>query len=388
MNVHVSYKASKTPDVEHEFQHQLQKLERRLQIFKPDLVHLHAVVEQQKNHSATVALNLHLPSGQMMAQRSGENTLAAVKSAFADLLSQVTKHKDLLRGHWTRKSLRRQGRGRLAEMPVPGEPLPVQAGKNVQPETQPDFVQHNFVQHDSVQHDSVQQGVVSELQSSAAKTDAAVLADVELWLSANLRALEAFVDQELNFQVEAEQIREDQISREEVIDEVIVRALSHEDNRQQLLSLESWFHRLAVQAIRHLIHSNADIASISLDAPAGIQNVTGSDENVLQYHQPDDSLPEESIIRDESVRTPEEIMAGDEMVAQLDVVLRGVETHDREAFILFTLEGFTVDEISRLAGRPADQVRQSIHDARTHIQQKLPSQNQLRRSLLHHSRVA
>jgi RNA polymerase sigma factor (sigma-70 family) len=377
MNVHVSYKASKTPDVEHEFQHQLQKLERRLQIFKPDLVHLHAVVEQQKNHSAIMSLNLRLPSGQMMAQRSGENALAAVKSAFADLLSQVTKHKDLLRGHWTRKSLRRQGRGRLTEMPLPVEPLMAAekslAKENVQAQTL---------------HEFVQQGAVSELHGSSGKTDAAVLADVELWLSGNLRALEEFVDHELNFQVEAEQIREDQISREEVIDEVIVRALSHEDNRQQLLSLESWFHRLAVQAIRHLIHSNADTASISLDAPAGIQNVTGSDENVLQYHQPDDSLPEESIIRDESVRTPEEIMAGDEMVAQVDVVLRGVQTHDREAFILFTLEGFTVDEISRLAGRPADQVRQSIHDARTHIQQKLPTQNQLRRSLLHHSRVA
>ena len=109
---------------------------------------------------------------------------------------------------------------------------------------------------------------------------------------------------------------------------------------------------------------------------------------MLQYHQPDDSLPEESVIRDESVRTPEEILAGDEMVDQLDVVLRGVHSNDREAFVLFTLEGFTVDEISRLAGRPAEQVRQSIHDARRHIQQKLPMQNQLRKSLLHHSRVA
>ncbi len=211
---------------------------------------------------------------------------------------------------------------------------------------------------------------------------------MELWLSANLRSLEAFIDQELNFHVESEQVREDQITRDEVIDEVIVSALSHEDSRQPLLPLESWFHRLAVQAIRRLIHSNADTANISLDAPAGIQNVTGSDENVLQYHQPDDSLPEESIIRDENVRTPEEIMAGDEMVDQLNIVLREVQTQDREAFVLFTLEGFTVDEISRLAGRPPDQVRKSIHDARTHIRQKLPTQNQLRKSLLHHSRVA
>src|SRR5579859_1086910 len=369
MNVHVSYKAGKTPDVEREFQHQIQKLQRRLQVFKPELVQLNAVAEQENSHRATMSLNLRLPSGQMAVQRSGENALAAVKSAFADLLSQVTKHKDMLRGQWTRKSLRRSGRERLTQMP-PIETAAVPTRTN------------------GGKHAEAHRAATPPKPAAVPKTDEAAVADVELWLSANLRKLEEFIDQELRFQVEAERIREDQITREEVLDEVIVSALSQEDGRTQLLSPESWFHRMALQAIRRLIHDNADTANISLDAPAGIQNVTGSDENVLQYHQPDDSLPEESIIRDESVRTPEEIMAGDEMVAQLDIILREVRSNDREAFVLYTLEGFTVEEISRLAGRPAEQVRQSIHDARTHIKEKLPTQNQLRRSLLHHSRVA
>lgn len=358
MNAHVSYKAGKTPDVEREFHHQVQKLQRRLHVFKPDLVHLRAIVEQENSRKASTSLNLRLPSGQMAAQRSGENALAAVKLAFADLFAQVTKHKELLRGHWTRKSTRRSGRELVAQLPM--ESLPASAGHA---------------------------RLAKETQAKA-KTDVAGVGNIETWLSANLRKLEEFVDRELEFQVEAEHIREDQITREEVIDEVIVSALSQEDGKTQLLSLESWFHRLAVHAIRRLITANADTGNLSLDAPAGIQNVTGSDENVLQYHQPDDSLPEESIIRDQNVRTPEEIMAGDEMVAQLDLVLQGIHAQDREAFVLFTLEGFTVDEISRLAGRPVDKVRESIRHARTHIQQKLPVQNQLRHSLLHHSRVA
>ena len=363
MNLHVSYKAGKTADTEREFKHQIQKLEPRLQVFKPDLVHLHAVVEQAEDRGVSTSLSLRLPSGQMTVQRSGENALAAIKSAFADLISQLTKHKELLRGHWTRKSLRRAGRERLTQMPIPAEAAPARGNGKA----------HTQAHHPASQH---------------AQTDVAALADVELWLSANLRKLEEFIDQELNFQIESDKIREDQITREEVIDEVIVSALSHEGGKRELLSPENWFHRLALQAIRRLIHDNADTANISLDAPAGIPNVTGSDEIVLQYHQPDDSLPEESIIRDENVRTPEEIMAGDEFVAQLDVVLHGVKAGDREAFVLYTLEGFTVEEISRLAGRTGDQVRQSIQTARTHIQQKLPMQNQLRKSLLHHSRVA
>lgn len=365
MNVHVSYKAGKTPEVEREFHYQLQKLQRRLQIFKPDLVHFHAVVEQENNRPRT-SLSLRLPSGQMASQKPGENALASIKSAFADLFSQLTKHKDLLRGHLTGKALRRESRERLTREPLPAGPV-------------------------RTKNDGVKKGEIPGAPAvpvTATKTDGAVIADVEMWLSANLRKLEEFIDQELNIQVAAERVREDQITREEVVDEVIVSALSQEDGKAQLLSPESWFHRLALQAIRRLIHANADTGTLSLDAPAGIQNVSGSDENVLQYHQPDDSLPEESIIRDQNVRTPEEIMAGDEMVAQLDILLHEVRALDREAFVLYTLEGFTVDEISRLAGRPAEQVRQSIHHARTHIQQKLPMQNQLRKSLLHHSRVA
>jgi RNA polymerase sigma factor (sigma-70 family) len=310
-----------------------------------------------------MSVNLRLPSGQLAAQGSGKNALAAVKAAFADLLSQLTRHKELLRGHLTRKTLRKEGRELL---------MHTVATRTVR--SRGDGRHHG-------------DGEVA-VRVAAATTDGAVVADVEIWLSANLRKLEQFIDQELTFQVEAERIREGQITHEEVVDEVIVSALSHEDGKAHLLSLESWFHRLALQAIRRLAHANADTGNVSLDAPAGKQNVTGSDENVLQYHQPDDSLPEESIIRDQSVRTPEEIMAGDEMVAQLDIVLREVQTQDREAFVLYTLEGFTVDEISRLAGRPAEEVRRSIDHARAHIQQKLPAQNQLRKSLLHHSRVA
>lgn len=344
MNVHVSYKAGKSPEVERELQHQIQKLGQRLQVFKPDLIHLRALVEQANSRSAVSSLNLRLPSGQMAAQRSGDNALAAVKAAFADLLSQVTRHKDLLRGHWGRK-----GRRTAATAPSPAKAA----------------------------HKAPPLPTVAE-------------SSVEKWVNANLSRLQEFVDSELQLRIVAGQIREGQISCEEVVDEVMVSALSRseDDGKASLLSAESWFHRLALQAIRRLIRSTADTGNLSLDAPAGTQNVTGSDESFLQYHQADDSLPEESVIRDASARTPEEIFAGEEMVAQLGVVLREIGTRDREAFVLFTLEGFTVEEISRLVSRPPEQVRKSIQHARERVQRKLPEQNQFRRSLLRHSRVA
>ncbi len=357
MNVHVSYKAGKTPEVEREFQHQIHRLGRRLHVFKPDLIHLHAFVNQDNSHTASSSLNLRLPSGQIAAQRSGENTLAAVKAAFADLLSQVTKHKELLRGHWSRTQRRALGLG----APEPAARAMASAAASAAPAR-----------------------AVSKPPAVAPVMESGL----EKWVSVSLPRLQEFVAKELELRIAAGQVREGQISCDEIIDEVMVSALSHEDGRAVLLSPESWFHRLALQAVRRLIKSNADTGTFSLDAPAGKQNVTGSDENVLQYHQPDDSLPEESVIGDAAARTPEEIFSSEEMVAQLDIVLHEVNTRDREAFVLYTLEGFTVDEISRLTDHPPEQVRKSIQHAREWVRQKLPEQNQFRSSLLHRSRVA
>ena len=356
MNVHISYKAGKTPDVEREFQLQITKLERRLQVFKPELVHLHAIVDHENGHSWGISVNLRLPSGQMAVQKSGVNALTAIKSGFADLVSQVNKHKELLRGQWSWKSRRGSGRRQIIEPAVAFEQTMASVRPAQPATTQPGAVGGN--------------------------------GDISEWVNANLQRLERFVDRELRYRVATGQIREGQISREEVIDELIVSALSHDEEKPDELSLESWFYRLALQAIRRLTQANADTANVSLDAPAGVQNVTGSDENLLQYHQPDDSLQEESVIRDRNVRTPEEIVASEEMVAQLDFVLHEVKAEDREAFVLYALEGFTVEEIAKITDKSPDRIRKSIEHARARIQQKLPPQNELRRSLLRHSRVA
>jgi len=348
MNVQLVYKSGKTPDIEREFQHQLRKLERRLQIFKPDLVSFHATLDQRNGQGPSTSLNLRLPSGQLAAQSSGDTLLIAVKNAFAELDSQLKRHKDLLREKWERRARRRPDLSNEvpAETFSPAEAAPL---------------------------------------AGAAESDTVSL---ESWLNTGLSQLAEFVDRELQVRVADGEIAEGEISRDEVIDEVMVAALSNGNGRAALFSQESWFRRLALQAIRRLARSNADTADISLEGPAGIQNVTGSDENILQYHQPDDSLREESTIRDQSVFTPEEIVANEEMVAQLDLALHEVGSHAREAFVLYTLEGFTVPEIARLTGRSPDQVRNSIEHARARLQEKLPAQNDLRRRLLRRSRVA
>ena len=73
MNVHISYKLRKTPDLEKEVNRLVEKLRSRLQVFRPELLHLKGVVEQNSpREGVTVSLNLRLPSGQMAAERSAQ----------------------------------------------------------------------------------------------------------------------------------------------------------------------------------------------------------------------------------------------------------------------------------------------------------------------------
>ena len=71
MNVHISYKVQRTPDIDKEIQHWTEKIQKRLQVFRPELVHLKGSVEQNSpREGTTVSLNLRLPSGQMAVHES------------------------------------------------------------------------------------------------------------------------------------------------------------------------------------------------------------------------------------------------------------------------------------------------------------------------------
>jgi RNA polymerase sigma factor (sigma-70 family) len=327
MNVHISYRLHKTPAVEKDIQHQIEKLRKRLQVFRPELIHLKGMVEEfSAKEGICVSLNLRLPSGQMAVQEKAPTAEAAVKSAFDDLLQQVNKHKELLRAShkWTRRLKAEPGR-RPATIPF---------------------------------EDTL--AVVFPAMVSAE--------DVRSYVNANLPRLERFVEREIFFRENAGQVAEDSISKEEVIDETIVAALGDGREKPERLALEPWLYRLALDALDRLSSAEAtDGGSVHLEESARKQNVKASDEPELQFHQPDEAITEEMMIADDRVATPEEIVGSDEMMHLIASALRDVSADHREAFILYAIEGFGVDEISAITGVPPDRVLSSISTAREHL---------------------
>jgi DNA-directed RNA polymerase specialized sigma24 family protein/ribosome-associated translation inhibitor RaiA len=332
MNVHISYKVRKTPDIEKEVNHHIEKLRKRLQVFRPELVHLKGVVEQNSaREGTTVSLNLRLPSGQMAAQESAATASAAVKAAFDDLMQQTIKHKDLLRNshNWARR--------RVADFRPEGE-VPFEK-------------------------------TIAAVQVPAASAD-----DIRSYVNANLGRLDRFVERELYFRETAELISPDFVTKNEVIDEAVARALGDAAEKPERLALEPWLYRLAIRAMDDLAaRSPESLSPVPLEESVRKRNVRASDEPELQFHQPDETFTEESVIADSRVATPEDIAYSDEMVALMHFALKSASRADRESFILHTIEGFSVAEIAATNDRKPEHVQSSIGAARECLRRALPA---------------
>lgn len=347
MNVHVSYKVSKTPDLEQEFNSNIEKLARRLQVFRPELVHLHAVLESNSAREGfTVSLNLRLPSGQMAAREAAGSAASCIKNAFEDLIEELTRHKDRLRS------------------------------------------EHKWVRRQRVERTRPQPQVPFEETLAAVRPPAVTDRDIESYIDANLARLDRFVERELRYRRNAGLSR-DAVNKEEVVDEVVAAALGDEHEKPQVLGLEPWLYRLALRAIDTIAGGNRDnFPTVSLDASARKQNVQASDESQLQYHQPDEMFTGRDVIADRRVSTPEQIASSDEMIDQVEAALLGADRADRDAFILYAVEGFTSQEIAAISDRPADDVRASIQRARERLKGTLTMPNDFKERLLEHSRIA
>jgi ribosomal subunit interface protein len=120
MKLSISYKHLDSRDaVEAQTMRAVEKLNKLLKCYEPDLIQLHGVFSQnphKEEHS--FSLNLSLPTGAIHATGAGANVRAACKQAFTELESQLKKHQSRLRHdhEWKRKQKERpRVSARLAE---------------------------------------------------------------------------------------------------------------------------------------------------------------------------------------------------------------------------------------------------------------------------------
>lgn len=379
MILHISFKAEsvKTPDVEREIQQHVKKLERFLTAFRPDLVHLHAGIDHRPREGFTVSLNLRLPTGQLATQQNGRALDAGIRVGFAELISQLKRHKELIRNEHRWRRGRRFAAGAVTELQEsveqgvsarPGQPGPQPIGNAT----------------------ADRNGVASlpEISSDAFAHGNLFRSDVRDYIDGNLKRLERFVELEVRFREEEGSLQPDLLTPAEVLDEVVVNALSA-DEAPANMSTERWMYRLALEAIERLASAaNGDPSDVKLEEPLGTPNVSASDDDYLQYHQPGEAHNREDFLPNDQATTPEDAAANDEMMEQLELALRGVGPEQRQAFVLYTIEGFTSNEVAQIVDRTPDQVKELIAATREQVVKKLPPSNVLKQRLIRRSSVA
>lgn len=328
MNVHFSYKSFKSFEIEREVHLQVEKLKRRLQLFRPELVHLHGGLDRNlARKSIRVSLNLRLPSGQLAAQEVGTNDMAAIKAAFHDLVVQLDVHKDLLRSR-----------------------------------------------HKRHRNNKERNGIAFEDSLAAVHPTIATDGDIRSFINANLGKLAFFIARELRYRESIGLLDVNAVAREEVLDEAVASALGDGEERPESFGLEAWLYKVALHSINRISDGDRGVAdAIRFEQPVRSQNVTASDEEYFQFHQPDDYIDEEGLIPDLAAGTPEQSLESDELIAQIETALRHAASQDRDAFILFAIEGFSLEEIARIAGRSTEQVLVSIERARETVTKRLPT---------------
>ena len=330
MNVHFSYKISKTSDLEKQVKHQLEKLNKHLQVFRPELVHIKGIVEESSaREGCVVSLNLRLPPGQMAAQEKSPVAATAIKAAFDALTEQLKRHKQVLRSKhkWVRH---RDADRRATEIASFEKTVAV-----VRPET------------------------VSSI-------------DIASYIDVNLPRLHRFIERQIVYRESLGELQPDQVAPEDVVAEAIANALSDGFEKPERIKLEPWLYRLATEAVDRVAASDGEVGGVSLERRHGVQNVQASDEARLQFHQPDDRLLEEDIIADGHAESPELLAARGELIKLVQVALRDAKRADREVFILHAVEGFTQEEIAAITNHTLEEVRASVHKARQHLQRALP----------------
>ena len=340
MNVHVSYKVQRTPDIDKEIQHGIAKVQKRLQVFRPELIHLKGSVEQNSPREGTVvSFNLRLPSGQMAVQEAAPNATSAIKAAFDDLLEQIGKHKELLRSS------------------------------------------HSWRRHRALEG-TPEPKVAFEQTFAAIPPQTATDEDVRSYLNANFRRLRMYVEREISFRENSGDLDPDSLSWEEVVDEAVARALDEKADKPDRITLEPWLYRLAIRALDDFGRRERSNGEIESSRKRRVITDAARDEDRLQFYQPDEAISTESSIADDRMSTPEQIAYSEEMISLVQFALRKANPRDREAFVLYAIEGFSLKEIAAIVDRTPEQIRQSIQNARHALRHGMQVQNPLKDKLL------
>ncbi|MGH9338776.1 MAG: HPF/RaiA family ribosome-associated protein [Acidobacteriota bacterium] len=285
------------------------KVRRLLPSYDPEVFDLHVTLERlPRGNQHQTTLLLTIPQKTIRVDEVADNPVTSVKLAYDEMLRRVRKFKT---GHFFRRQP-----ARIIE-PVNNE--------------------------------------IRELESA---------------INQNLDKIENYIRREIYHRMIVENLPPGLLQVQAVVDEVFLKASSMVATKPENLAIEQWMFQIARDTLEARISSLEDSREDSHieDSPRAPERW---DDELLNFHQPDEVLHLEDLLRDSSSTNPEELLAREETEELLHKAVAHLPRTVRESFVLFVLEGFNSDEVAMMTGRSTEKVIEEVEKARSILRETM-----------------
>jgi RNA polymerase sigma factor (sigma-70 family) len=168
----------------------------------------------------------------------------------------------------------------------------------------------------------------------------------------------------------------------DIVDEAILAAYQNFDKKPKDLSLEQWLYRLANQKLENYLKrtSPRDAKRRSLES------LTQKEERTLEERMTADAEGEPTLVEDlydteyhlrpeftppGYQSNPSELVEQKQELQQIVRVLSRIPQKELMLFELSAIEGFSMDEVAKIAGVPAGEVEKVVKKVRSQVLQQL-----------------
>ena len=327
--------------LQNKLREKISKLGRHLQRFPTDAVHLLVGLEKHpKRPLFTAALTLRVPSNILRSRKQADDPVPALDRAVKALLRELAELKSVLRREplWKRKGRRAKLRA-TRMMRLSSTPMADGAG----PQSNTDVLRALIEQ-------------------------------------SHTRLLR-YVRSHIWHEVALGKIQPGAIDARGVVDEVTRRVLADPDEKPADLGFLLWFYRLARQELARrcqALHAQArEIVSLEEprvlpeDAEAAAGNEPEQPLDIVEQTLEPPVVESRELIPDHRVVPPDEAVARNELLEQMQKTADRWPKPEREAFELHFVEGFEPDEIGMVLGLSTRQATELLDNIRGRLREIL-----------------
>jgi RNA polymerase sigma factor (sigma-70 family) len=192
-------------------------------------------------------------------------------------------------------------------------------------------------------------------------------------INRHLKELYRFVRHQLAYSESVGDLIPGELSLEEVVDEVLLRAYREFVKNPTKREMRAWLLQLARKQLAAAVRRSRAERNLTVHIEEDIPETPPTEEvstlgdEILDFYQPDEDLKLKDIFPDVDVSTPEDFVAAkEELLRCVNAALAGMPNEWRRALRLRHAGGLTDEELAEALQKAAPEVERILDYARQH----------------------